>query len=147
MKRSHSNERCPRQMAPSGCGYFYGTGGIALQDVSVSATCVPQPSSFPGVGPLLNDISWCGSRPSGVARSETFSSVRTGWTAGLGIEGVLTGNWLGKFEARYADFGNYRNTFFAGTRDEVTTSVRVQTFTALAGVSYKFGSGFMVAKY
>jgi len=66
---------------------------------------------------------------------------------GLGIEGVLSGNWLGKVEARYADFGRVNNTFFAGTVDEVVTSVHVQTFTALAGVSYKFGPTAVVAKY
>jgi opacity protein-like surface antigen len=109
---------------------FYGTGGVAFQQVSVNATCDG------------SDNSWCAA-----ARNQTFSSVRAGWTAGLGIEGVVTGNWIGKFEARYADFGRYNNTFFAGTGDDVVTSVRVQTFTALAGVSYKFGPGTVVAKY
>jgi opacity protein-like surface antigen len=110
---------------------FYGTGGVAFQQVSVSATCDGSVDS------------WCFAR-----RSQTFSSIRSGWTAGLGIEGVLSGNWIGKFEARYADFGRYNNTFFAGTGgDEVATSVRVQTFTALAGVAYKFGPSAVVAKY
>ena len=91
----------------------------------------------------MSPCSWCI-----VPRSQTFSSVRAGWTAGLGIEAVVADNWIGKVEARYADFGRYNNTFFAGTGvDEVVTSVRVQTFTALAGVSYKFGPTAVVAKY
>ena len=45
------------------------------------------------------------------------------------------------------DLGNYANTFFAGTGEDIRTNVRVQTVTALAGVSYKFGPSAVVAKY
>jgi outer membrane immunogenic protein len=135
---------------------FYGTGGAAFQEVSVSASCAATPAFSP------RGQSWCtkfqgavegGVLPpafggTGISKSETFSSVRTGWTVGVGVEGVLVGNWLAKFEARYADFGNYKNTFFAGTGDDVATSVRVQTVTAMAGVSYKFAPpGAVLAKY
>jgi opacity protein-like surface antigen len=112
---------------------FYGTGGAAFQQVSVNATCTNSASGN----------SWCGFGD----KSQTFSSVRAGWTLGLGIEGVLTGNWIGKFEARYADFGSFKNTFFAGTGDDFVASVRVQTLTTLVGVSYKFGPSLIVAKY
>jgi outer membrane immunogenic protein len=110
---------------------FYGTAGAAFQDITVSASCDGSPNSFCFLP----------------AKSQSFSSVRTGWTAGIGLEGVLTGNWLGKVEVRYADFGRYNNTFFAGTGDDVVTSVHLQTYTALAGVSYKFGPSVVVAKY
>ncbi|WP_264598644.1 outer membrane beta-barrel protein [Rhodoblastus acidophilus] len=111
----------------------YGTGGAAFQQVSVSANCNGSPAS------------WCVGGP----RTQTFTSVRLGWTAGLGVEALLTGNWVGKAEARYADYGNYANKFFAGTTDEVTSSVRPQTLTGLIGVSYKFGTepAAVVAKY
>ncbi len=112
---------------------FYGTGGAAFQQVSVSAKCDGTVDS------------WCGF--TGVAKNQSFTSVRTGWTVGLGIEAVVSGNWISKVEARYADFGRFNNTFFAGTGDDFRTSVRVQTFTALAGVSYKFGQNAVVAKY
>jgi opacity protein-like surface antigen len=109
---------------------FYGTGGAAFQQVSVSATCDGSINS------------WC------IApRNQTNSTTRVGLTAGLGIEAVLASNWIGKVEARYADFGRYNTTFFAGTLDEVATSIHVQTFTALAGVAYKFGPTVVVAKY
>jgi len=114
---------------------FYGTGGAAFQQIRASAAC----DGFNN-GTLFE--SWCFE-----PQSQSFSSIRAGWTLGLGIEGVLSGNWLGKVEARYADFGRVNNTFFAGTVDEVVTSVHVQTFTALAGVSYKFGPTAVVAKY
>jgi opacity protein-like surface antigen len=109
---------------------FYGTGGVAFQDVTASAACDGSVNSY-CIAP----------------RNQSSSSVRTGWTAGLGLEAVLTGNWIGKVEARYADFGNYKPTFFAGTLDDMTTSIHVQTVTALAGVSYKFGPNVVVAKY
>lgn len=122
---------------------FYATGGAALQRASVSAAC---DASFVFPPPLVQG-SWCSvGGASRIAKSQTFSSDRLGWTVGVGIEGVLTGNWLGKVEARYADFGNYKNTFFAGTGDDVVTNVHIQTFTALAGVSYKFGPGFVGAR-
>jgi opacity protein-like surface antigen len=109
---------------------FYGTAGAAFQQISVSATCDGSINS------------WCV-----VARNQSFSTVRTGWTAGAGLEGVLTGNWLGKVEVRYADFGRFNNRFFVGTVDEVVTNVHVQTYTALAGIAYKFGPSVVVAKY
>jgi opacity protein-like surface antigen len=100
----------------------YGTGGVAFQQVSVGAACDGSANS------------WCFFGP----KSQTFSAVRTGWTAGGGLEGVLAGNWLGKLEFRYADFGNYNNVFFAGTGDDVATSVHLHTYTFLAGIGYKF---------
>ena len=106
----------------------YGTGGIAFQQLSVGATCDG------GNG------SWCGFTLGivGPQRSESVSTVRAGWTVGAGLEGVLTGNWLGKLEFRYADFGQFDHAFFAGTADEVDTSVHAQTYTFLAGIGYKF---------
>jgi opacity protein-like surface antigen len=112
---------------------FYGTGGVAFQEVSVNATCTNSAS----------DNSWCVFGD----KSQTFATTRVGWTAGLGIEAEVYGNWIGKAEVRYADFGHFNNTFFAGTGDDVVTSVHVQTVTALAGVSYKFGPDFVVARY
>jgi opacity protein-like surface antigen len=110
---------------------FYGTGGVAFQQITASANCDGTVDS------------WCI-----IPRTQSISTVRAGWTAGLGIEGVLVDNWIGKVEGRYADFGRYRNTFFAGTIDEVVMDHRVQTFTAMAGVSYKFGpTSAIVAKY
>jgi opacity protein-like surface antigen len=112
----------------------YGTGGVAFQKISISATCNATITSFCSFG-------------DGVARSETASTVKTGWTVGGGLEGVLTGNWLGKIEFRYADLGHYNRALFAGTLDEVDTDVRLQTYTFLAGIGYKFnGAGRFVAQ-
>jgi opacity protein-like surface antigen len=110
---------------------FYGTAGVAFQQVSATASCDGSANSVCVFG----------------AKSQTFSSTLTGWTVGGGIEGVISGNWLGRVEGRYADFGHYNNTFFAGTGDDVVTSIHVQTYTALAGITYKFGPDAIVAKY
>ncbi len=43
----------------------------------------------------------------------TFAGVRSGWTWGSGVEAALGGNWTGKIEYLYIDFGN-RTDSFAG---------------------------------
>jgi opacity protein-like surface antigen len=115
---------------------FYGTGGVAFQQVSTSAACDGLVDPFGG-------ISWCAFG----AKSQTFSTTRTGWTVGGGVEAVITGNWLARGEVRYADYGNFKQTFFAGTGDDVVTNFHLSTYTALAGVSYKFGPNAVVARY
>lgn len=110
---------------------LYGTGGIAFQQVSVGAMCNGTIDSF------------CRFT---VPRSDTVSTVASGWTIGGGLESILTGNWLGKVEFRYADFAHISHSFFAGTVDEVDANVHPQTYTFLAGVGYKFnGKGSLIA--
>lgn len=80
-------------------------------------------------------------------RSQTASVVKGGWTAGGGVEGILTGNWLGKVEFRYADFGHYNHNFFVNTLDEVDATVHARTCTILAGIGYKFnGTGTLTVQ-
>jgi hypothetical protein len=51
-------------------------------------------------------------------------------------------------ELRYAKFGRFTNTFFAGTGDDIVAKVKIEsTVTFLAGIGYKFdGAGFVVTK-
>jgi opacity protein-like surface antigen len=122
----------------------YGTGGVAFQQMSLGATC----SDFPG--------SFCGSSVrfffgdpglAGPPRSESFSVVKGGWTAGGGVEAVLIGNWLGKAEFRYADFGHVNHNFFVNTVDEADVSVHPRTCLFLAGIGYKFnGAGTLTVQ-
>jgi opacity protein-like surface antigen len=124
----------------------YGTGGIAFQQMSAGVSCNPTafnvinggPNSFCGF-PLFSNTGTAVLEP---AKSERFSTVRAGWTLGAGLEGVLTGNWIGKLDFRYADFGRVSHSYFAGTTDEVDTSMHLQTYTVMAGLGYKFnGTG------
>ena len=78
--------------------------------------------------------------------SETFSTTRTGWTFGGGIEHAFASNWTGRVEYRYTDYGSLSNNSvvafpgFTYTHDPQFHTVRV-------GLSYKFGGGPVVARY
>jgi outer membrane immunogenic protein len=109
---------------------LFGTGGVAWQDVSINANCAV------GIGV------WCAPVP----RNATLSEVKTGWTAGAGIEAKVMGNWLVRGEYRYADFGTTNYLFFPGTGDAVWFRHELKTHTASFGLAYQFG-GPVVAKY
>jgi outer membrane immunogenic protein len=113
----------------------YGTGGIAFQQVSVTAACNGTAASF--CGSVGRQFIFGYTEP---PKSETISTTRTGWTIGGGVEAALSGNWFGKAEFRYADFGHLSHSFFAGTLDEVDVSLHPQTYTVLGGVGYKFAA-------
>ena len=108
----------------------YATAGAAWQHFDVISTCN---SDFgpPSCGGALFPI------------VVTNSATKAGWTAGLGAETMLGGNWLARAEYRYADFGS---SSFAITRTDnaggaVSTNFEVglRTHTATFGLSYKFG--------
>jgi outer membrane immunogenic protein len=68
---------------------LYGTGGLAYGEVATggsiagnNAQGVPVAVAFPGT-----------------------SSTRAGWTAGVGVEGRISGNWTAKLEYLYMDLG------------------------------------------
>jgi len=92
---------------------FYGTGGLAFANISHTYS----------------------SLMTGVA--ETSDGVRTGWTAGAGIEIALMTNVLARVEYRYTDYGPYRYnsvTAFPGftvQQEPLLSSVR-------GGIAYKF---------
>ncbi len=101
---------------------LFGSGGVAFQDVSVTANC-----SIHGAWCILD-------------RSESFSKVKTGWTAGGGVEGRLASNWLARVEYRYADFGQVSHEFYPQTVDAVFMNQSMKTHTVSVGVAYQFGS-------
>jgi outer membrane immunogenic protein len=117
---------------------LYGTGGLAYGDVKTGGSVtgnnvqgVPITVAFPGT-----------------------SSVRTGWTAGAGVEGQISGNWTAKLEYLYMDLG----TVSAGPIALTGILVPVRTTAAASysshftdnilrvGVNYHF-SGPVVARY
>lgn len=92
---------------------FYGTGGVAFANISHTYTNLV----------------------TGVA--ETTANVRTGWTAGAGIEFAVTPNILARAEYRYTDFGSYRFdsvTSFPG----LTGQQEPRLSTVRVGAAYKF---------
>ncbi len=66
----------------------YVTGGLAFGNIKTNSTL----SGFTGVGAA-----------SSVAASS--SATKTGWTLGVGVEGVISGKWTAKVEYLYMDLG------------------------------------------
>jgi outer membrane immunogenic protein len=99
----------------------YGTGGVAWQQITTSASCDAS-------GP-----SYCG-----VALSESSAVTKAGWTVGGGVETMLWGNWIGRAQYRYADFGSVSNTLPPAPGSGFNATVRVRTNTAVLGIAYKF---------
>jgi outer membrane immunogenic protein len=106
---------------------WYGTGGAAFQNLQAQVGC---PAS-PGGG------SFC----TAGAKGETVTQTRNGWTAGTGLEAMLSDYWTGRLEYRYADYGTPGHTFFAGTADQVASRLKLATHTVTIGIALKFGVG------
>ncbi len=72
---------------------LYATGGLAFSDVKVSSSYSDNAidATFPG--------------GSGYGAK---SAIKTGWTAGGGVEWALHGNWLMRAEYLYVDLGSMR---------------------------------------
>ena len=91
----------------------YATGGFAYADISHTYVQVITPIH------------------------ETTTGIRTGWTAGAGIEYAVTNNVLVRAEYRYTDYGKYRYdslTAFPGLTGQQTPTLN----TGRIGVAYKF---------
>jgi outer membrane immunogenic protein len=100
---------------------LYATGGVAFQQAKYGVSCSV---ATPG---------WCIAN-----RAQSESETRVGWTLGAGVEARLWGNWLGRAEYRYADYGNKNFTFFPATFDAVGVSTSLKTHTVQLGLAYKF---------
>ncbi len=112
---------------------IYATGGAAWLHFEATATC----NSTAAFG-----VSICAGSTF-IPNSLTNSHTKVGWTAGAGIEGMLTRNWLARIEYRYADFGTVtdRNVHIVAPPTGAfifTYDLRVRTHTALLGLSYRF---------
>jgi outer membrane immunogenic protein len=81
--------------------------------------------------------------------SDTYpASSRTGWTAGLGLDYAVFGNWIVGFDWKYADFGtrNVASGYLTGSGPPAgpgfdLIAVRETENTIMARFSYKF-AGF-----
>ena len=107
---------------------LYGTAGLALQSVRLSASCTNTGVAFC----TLN-------------RDEAVSRTMTGWTVGGGLEHRFWGNWFSRIEYRFADFGTFDHAFFGPLQtvppfadDRFTAHVAVRTHTANVGLAYRF---------
>jgi outer membrane immunogenic protein len=120
---------------------LYGTAGASWIHVESSATCG---TAFP--------VGWCAGFGPFLGTTQTISTTRVGWTAGGGMEVMVTPNWLARAEYRFANYGTFSSTLFGGFNGSVVNGdafsfdTKLTTQTALIGVAYKFG-GPVVARY
>jgi outer membrane immunogenic protein len=83
---------------------LFGTGGLAYGRVADSANIV-------GTNNLGTPFGIAGGGfgfecpPSGVCFAGSSSAIRTGWTAGSGIEWLLDQHWSTKIEYQFVDLG------------------------------------------
>ncbi len=75
---------------------------------------------------------------SGSTASDSF--LRTGWTAGAGLEYALSDNWSAKVEYDYLGFGPQSMNFTAPTHS-ASTSASLNVQEVKAGVNFRFGGG------
>jgi len=109
----------------------YGTGGIAWQNIQVSATC-----QHSVVDPLCVVVA---GNPLSTA---TNSVTRTGWTVGAGLDARISGNWIVRGEYRYAYFGKWNEVLDLSVPGAPTTvgyQLKVSTQIATLGLAYQFG--------
>lgn len=100
----------------------YGTGGVAVADISTRYT-----QSFPAAAGM---------------GSQSFDQAAVGFTVGGGVEYAINANWSARAEYRFSDFGKVSNPISSAglfwnnysDRHSVTENA------VLFGISYKFGA-------
>jgi outer membrane immunogenic protein len=112
---------------PAPTWLLYATGGVAFGEVSTTGTTT-------------------GFNPNGVlvVSAATVSETRVGWTAGAGLEGVISGPWTAKLEYLYMDLGSTSGSFVTATTPlavRTTFSSSVTDHILRAGLNYRFTPG------
>jgi outer membrane immunogenic protein len=112
-------------------GFAYGQTKTSFSTTDLTVGCVPGPGGT-------------------LCAAGTSSSMRTGWTAGGGVEAQLTPNWSIKAEYLYVDLGASTLSVPTSTLPAIvfsmSTSLREQI--ARVGFNYRFDwSGPVVARY
>lgn len=79
---------------------LYGTGGVAFADITTNL----------GLNCLVDGCAGSAATPNATAAN--FSTIKTGWVAGAGIEWMLYRNWTVRAEYLHAEFGNELNTLY-----------------------------------
>jgi outer membrane immunogenic protein len=77
--------------------------------------------------------------------SASFSTTRSGWTVGGGVETQFAGNWSAKLEYLYVDLGTLTNSVTVNPFDRVfvtaTESTKIHENIVRVGLNYRFGGG------
>jgi outer membrane immunogenic protein len=97
----------------------YATGGLAMGKYSVTRTQLTGTMNAATAG-----------------TAETYSDLRLGWTAGLGLEYAFSDNWNARLEYLYAGLETESYTFPLAGRNVTTPTESVNV--VRAGINYKF---------
>ncbi|HKM87820.1 MAG TPA: outer membrane protein [Xanthobacteraceae bacterium] len=73
------------------------------------------------------------------ANSASNTCLRTGWTAGAGLEYALSKNWSAKIEYDYLGFGSRALNFTTPTTPLYTSNVNLNVQEIKAGLNFRFG--------
>lgn len=73
------------------------------------------------------------------AFTQTNSTTKGGWTVGGGIEQQLWGQWRGRIEYRYSDYGKWSTNFGTPANLAVAADIKLHTQSVMVGLSYAFG--------
>jgi len=111
---------------------LYVTGGLAVAGINTDGVI----SGFTGAQ-VPTSVAW------------SHEETKVGWVIGAGLEARLTGNWTGKIEGLYMDYGNV-----SGSAALVTSapqlrfdySSHITDIVVRAGINYHFGNS-VVARY
>ena len=106
----------------------YTTAGAVWQHFDAVSTCSNN-GGLPGCSGFLPLV-------------VTNSATKAGWTAGLGAETMLSGNWFARAAYRYADLGTSSFTIARnnpGASVSTDFDVALRTHTVIFGIAYKFG--------
>ena len=113
--------------------------------VTVTPSVLAYATGGVAIGSITTDGRLSGFGTGGVTVSDGFStnnnSTKTGWTAGVGVEAQLVGNWIGRVEYLYVDLGEVTNNGLLTSNTpplKVSYSSRVTDSIARIGLSYKF---------
>ena len=109
---------------------FYGTGGVAVARVGYNQNFTEPPFTVAPLG-----------TPASVS-----VNTRAGWTAGVGVEAALAGNWTWKIEYLHTQFRLDANSVVtgagaggAGSTATFRNNARVDIDTVRFGLNYRFG--------
>ena len=73
------------------------------------------------------------------ANSANTTFMRTGWTAGAGLEYGITKNWSAKIEYDYLNFGSQALNFTTPTTPLYTSNPSLNIQEVKAGINFRFG--------
>ena len=126
----------------------YATGGLAVASIKTSgvvngANFVVTPLVDADGNPVIDDAGNPVTTAGAAGAAATFDKVtlKAGWTAGAGIEARLWGNWTGKIEYLYMDFGTISTTVdnpFNSTPINFSSTSRINDHIVRVGLNYKY---------